>query len=178
MIPVHQSFEKNPHEYKTWLKALWASAKEYGLDEDAVRDLAESVSGKRSVSSMTRDQFKAWFARLEELYGKKKKRRSNHGAHGGSRRKKKKDAVPGGDNLIEIATPEQVVKIRTFARTELKWQKGWDAGFTECTSISKIIERHTKGRKRYIRQLTLQEARSVIEALKKIYERKHGPGAA
>ena len=172
---MHQSFEKNPREYTTWLKALWACAKEYGLDDDAVRDIAESVSGARSVSSMTRDQFKQWFSRLEELYGK---RTSRKGAK--PRRKKQKQSNQGGhgDNIIEIATPEQVVKIRRFARNDLKWQMGWNEDYTECTSIMKIIEKHTKGRKKYIRHLTKDEARSVIEALKKIYERKRGPGAA
>jgi|GEM_PF-3176255 len=163
---MHASFT-NKEMYNTWIRALWGTARSFGMSDELVRDVAEQVTGGRSISAMSMDGFKAWFARVEEIYGEKPKRRM--------KRTKKRDSSSA---IIEIATPEQKAFIRTFARKKLRWQKGWNEAGTECSSISKIIEKHTKGRKREIRQLTLQEARSVIEALKKIYERKRGPESA
>lgn len=163
---MHGSFPNKP-TYNKWVSALWATAKDHGMDDLAVRQVAGQVSGGPSVRAMSMNQFKAWFKRVEELYGKKS------GSSGGGR--PRNDRKKKGDNIIWMATPEQKAKIRLFARNDLKWEKGWNESGTECVSISKIITRHTKGRKEWVDQLTIDEARSVIEALKKIHERKRGP---
>ena len=38
------------------LRAIWTVARGQGLDEDALRDLVEAVSGQRSTRGLTRDQ--------------------------------------------------------------------------------------------------------------------------
>lgn len=156
---MHKSFP-NKKTYKSWVGAVWARAKEVGLDEDGVRDIAEQISGRRSISSMSLSQFNAWFAWVDEKYGPKKKR---------SRKRK-----PAHDpqKVIELATPAQKAKIRQFARNDLNWQEGWTPDGRDCVSISKTIEKHTKGKKSKIDQLTKAQARSLIEAMKKIHERK------
>jgi len=166
---MHPSF-RNQATYNTWIRALWGTAKSYGMSGDLVRDVVEQVSNQRSVKAMSKEQFAAWFKRIEEMYGEKPSPQRRKGATGPKR--KGKEEKPKGDNIIEIATPEQLAKIRTFARNQLGWKKYWNEAGTECESISRVIEKVTGGRKCQIRLLTLDEARSTIEALKKIKQRK------
>ena len=160
---MHKTFP-NERTYKSWTGAVWARAKEVGLDKDAVRDIAEQVSGRRSISSMSLSQFNAWFARVDDMYGPKKKR------------KKKTGPRHDPHKVIELATPAQKAKIRQFARNDLDWQDGWTEDGRDCISVSRIIEKHSKGKRHRIDQLTKSQARSVIEAMKKIYERKQEQG--
>jgi len=156
---MHDSFPEKGI-YTARVKALWARARELSIDEETVRDIAEQVSGRPSVSSMSLKQFDAWFAWVDERYGpKKRKRHTRRRAH-------------NPEKVIELATPGQKAKIRSFARNDLGWEDGWTPDGRDCVSISRIIEKHTRGKKHKIDQLTKQQAISVIEALKAIHERK------
>jgi len=157
---MHASFP-DKGAYTARVKALWARARELSIDDETVRDIAEQVSGRRSVSSMSLDQFNAWFDWVDERYGPKKKKP----------RRRRLPQDPG--KVIELATPEQKAKIRSFARNDLRWEDGWTPDGRDCVSITRIIEKHSRGKKHKIDQLTKQQAISVIEALKAIHERKH-----
>lgn len=160
---MHKSFP-NKKTYLDWLKAFWARARGVGLDEMNARLIVDQLTGSISVSAMSMDQFRAWFKRVDEIYGERKSRTQE--------KKRGRRKRPLGDNVIEIATMEQISFVRSFAWNKLGWKKYWNDNLTECESISKIIRRHTRGRKGLIRQLTKREARSVIEALKSIHKRK------
>ncbi len=162
---MHKSFPDKA-TYKNWVSAIWARASGLGLSELDVRMIAEQVSGKPSISAMSRGQFEAWHTRVDEMYGPQT---------GWS---KPRPAGSNGKGKVErhpvMATPEQMGFILSFARNDLRWKRGWNERGTECVSITKIIKRHTKGRKQYIDELTVKEARSVIETLKSICRRKKG----
>jgi len=153
---------------KEWMKAplsdsmrrrIFAAYREKGVDQDNRHAVQEAATGKRSLKEFTNGDA---YRLLDHLGGKKSKPRIGTDSHG----------LKQYDNVIEIATIEQKEKIRCYAENDLGWQRGWFANGRENESISKIIRKHSKGRKHLISQLTKAEAWSVIEALKKIRERK------
>jgi len=81
------------------LRAIWTIARGSGVDEDALRDVVENVSGQRSTRGMTRDQASAVLRRL-----------TGEGRRGGRGKSRHREM----DGRRNMATAKQLRKIEAM----------------------------------------------------------------
>jgi len=146
-------------------KRIMASCKQIGLDDDARRDLMESVTGKRSTTRLTWREASAVIDELKRKGAKYTSPRANTGVRPYNRRR---GGTEGGE-VIYLITARQKMKI-----AELIEALGWDekrlVGF-----IARQTQSRVTGAIEKLDALTLQEGQKVIEGLKALLRRNTTP---
>jgi len=119
-------------------RKIWALANELGIDETALRDLVERLTGQRSTSALTIIQANQLIEEMNRLGGQRPTRAAN------TRR-------PG------MATPEQLRKIRA-----LECELGWA---DNPKRLQSFMSKYCGGIVR-LEWLSFRQASSLIESLK------------
>lgn len=117
------------------LKAVWARARERGVDEETLRDVVESVSGQRSLRALDDGQYRRVLDRLGPSRIAPAQRRNAQGKHGRRGYDASKD-------------PKQLVSARELGMlAEAAALRGWSAatlaGF--CKRQIKLEQPRTMG---------------------------------
>lgn len=130
------------------MRALWASARDHGYDQEGLRDLVERLTGGRSISGLTSRQASTVLDSLRPQPKPRPRRQA-------------------GDDHGQAPSEAQQRKIHAL------WGELGRRGYYEPAARGKALREFLKKRfgVEHERFLSVGRARQVIEALKDIVER-------